>query len=263
MAIDLKKLEQQKEDIKIDLKKKGIENPPIIRLGGAWDLSGSTRDSFFAGHYEQVGESVMAVAGVLDDNGSMEMFGYSDEAVQFEDANLKAYGSYVKDHILGEHTLDKWNGTHWHAGMSLILDFYFGEKPVVQKVKEAGKGLFGKVKNLFSSHEEPAVEEEEDGDPNAPVFMMFLTDGEDSCPSETDEVLANSQDKNILWVMIGVDMTSKGRRALQALDARWPNVTFVDMPLTGLSSKEIYDKLFTPKAVKFLNAASKAAHAGA
>jgi hypothetical protein len=40
-------------------------------------------------------------------------------------------------------------------------------------------------------------------------------------------------------------------------------VTFVDVPLTGLSDTELYDKLFTDKAVKFLLSASKAAHTGA
>ena len=258
MAIDLKKYEQQKDTIKIDLKKKGIDKPPIIRLGGAFDLSGSTQDAFHRGHYEIMAERVMAVAGVLDDNGQMEMFGYSNDAVRFKDADLNDYGGYVKEHILGEHTLDKWGITHWHAGMSLILRHYFGGGVAGPDDEPEKKGFFGK---LFGSKAKAAVEDGE-GDPNAPVFMMFLTDGEDSDSSTTARVLRDSQDKPILWVMIGVDLNSSGRHALQELDRTWPNVTFVDVPLQGISDTELYDKLFTDKAVKFLLKASQASHAG-
>lgn len=270
MAIDLKKYEQQKDTIKIDLKKKGIDKPPIIRLGATFDLSGSTHDAFRNGYYEVMTERVTAVAGVLDDNGQMEMFGYSDEAVRFKDAEIDNYGKYVHDNILaGRHGMDMWHGTHFHAGMELVLEHYFGggvaaeDAGAVEKAKSAGKGLFGKLKGMFGTKEDASAADSNDGDPNAPVFMMFLTDGEDSVPSMTDRVLAASQDKPILWVMIGVDLNSSGRRGLQELDRKWPNVTFVDVPLTGISDTELYSKLFTDKAVKFLLKASQAAHAGA
>ncbi|HWT40237.1 MAG TPA: VWA domain-containing protein [Dongiaceae bacterium] len=266
MAIDLKKYEQQKEDIKIDLKKKGIDKPPIIRLGATFDLSGSTREAFRAGHYEIMTERVTAVAGVLDDNGQMEMFGYSDEAARFKDAEINNYGKYVHDNILSDrHGLDMWHGTFFHEGMSLVLEHYFGDgvDAPEEEVAASTHGLMGRLKGFFGKKEETAAEESNEGDPNAPVFMMFLTDGEDSSPAATDRVLAASQNKPILWVMIGVDLNGSGRSALRDLDRKWPNVTFVDVPLTGISDAELYDKLFTDKAVKFLLKASKASHAGA
>jgi hypothetical protein len=149
--------------------------------------------------------------------------------------------------------------------MSLVLEHYFGSgvDAPEEEVNASTHGLVGRLKGFFGKKEEVVAKEDNEGDPNAPVFMMFLTDGEDSRVHLTDRVLAASQDKPILWVMIGVDLNSAGRRALQELDRKWPNVTFVDVSLNGLSDAELYDKLFTDKAVKFLLSASKAAHTGA
>lgn len=146
----------------------GIEalNGLVSRVGLCLDISGSMDPRYKKGIVQAVVEKIFPLALEFDDNGSMEMWAFSDGFYRLPDITIDNYYGYVNREIVGKY---KMGGTRY--------------KPVINDL--ANKYLV----------EEPA---------NMPNYIVFITDGNCSDANDTTNVIKGISDKPIFIQFVGI-----------------------------------------------------------
>jgi len=241
MSINLEKYEQQKKAVTISLEKKGINKPPIMRVAAAFDVSGSTRNMYRDGHFEEAANRLMAIAGTFDDNGEMDMWSFDNRFNRLATAKVNDYGSYVKREILDNSEVHKWGLTSYAPVMTDMVDFFF--KPHTEKKG----GFLG-----FGSKSVQVAPENVD----VPVLAMFITDGVNDDKAATERLLKSVANRPIYWSLVGV---GPGHQFdfLEKMADDLPNVGFVNLASLDVSDSVLYDQLICDELIEFVRKFAK------
>ena len=253
--IDLKK------KVGIVLEKRKLFNL-MVKVGAAFDVSGSTQGLFSNGTMQRALTRTFAIADKVDDNHTLDTWIFSSGAVEMPGIDPDNYETYAQDVIVDAGVEDEelqkainnvlWGGTRFAPFMGKIIDFYnpAAEMKKVSRVVEP-TGMFGKVKALFGA--KPKIETElvpvpkaADAEPELPAFLIPFTDGENGDELATEQLLKDTADKGIYWQFVGVGIETF--RFLKQMAAKFPHVGFIDIKdLDKLSADQLYEALITDK----------------
>ena len=179
MAINLEKINLQKEQV-IDLKKKaGIGSRSQAQVVLALDFSGSMSTLYNNGTVQKTVERILPFGLAFDDNGEVDTYLFENrynkvkQSVTLENAEY-----YVNDKILGKYEM---GGTNYAPVLNAIYDDF--------KTSKSG-GLFG-----LGGTEQPM---------EYPVYIIFITDGDNFDKPETENVIKKMSEKGFFIQFIGI-----------------------------------------------------------
>ena len=236
MAIDL-----LKRKVGIVLEKRKL--PQVTcEVKFALDISGSMQSLYDNGTVQALTDRLLAVASRFDDNGEMEVWTFTNGFSEAPLVTESMHEGYIDKHILNNRNIDKWGGTSYAPVMRDIISQSFTEEVKVVATSEEKPGFFGK---LFGA--KPKVTETEhfsleNRDPKFPIFVPFVTDGDNSDHAETERVIKECANKNIYWMMVGIG--SERFKWLKEIADKYPNVGFVKIDqLEKISDEDFYLQL--------------------
>lgn len=228
-------LDKRTEAVRICLDKRQIRKPPIMRVGLAYDVSGSAKDFYYDGTIQETNDRLLGVAANFDDNGEMDMWVFDDGYKKLETAKADDYGNYVKKEIL-PNVQGMWGSTNYAPVMQDILDFFF--KPTKKKVG----GFLG-----LGGH----IEEVQPFNVDVPAFVMFVTDGKNDDRAATHRLLVESQKYGIYWSLVGVGNPAQFT-FLQQMADELPNVGFTNLSSLKISDEKLYDEIICEELCEWI-----------
>ena len=141
------------------------------------DYSGSMRDMYENGTVQRVIDKLLPIGLTFDDNGEVEVFRFENSFNQFKSLTLKNYENYVANVLYNGKGM---GGTYYAPVLKEIKKQYLDEQP--KKF-----GLFKSNKNT-----------------EAPVFVVFITDGDNSDKYDTDKIIRELSSTNCFVQFVGV-----------------------------------------------------------
>lgn len=206
-------LDLRKDKIKVCLEKKPNVNKPA-RVAVVLDFSGSMGNRYRSGLMQAVIERVFPIALALDDDGSMQVWIFSNGFWRLIDITMDNFYGYVAKEIMnGKYHM---GGTKYAPVMEDVVNYYTKEEPA-----------------------------------SIPSYIMYMTDGDNSDKDATKQILIDSSVYPIFWQFIGIKEYSNSRFPfLEQLDdmvSRYvDNANFFPLEerdLTEKSDEEIYEML--------------------
>jgi len=143
------------------------------------DYSGSMSGLYHDGTVQNTLNRLVPLGLTFDDNGSIELFLFSNDFRKLDDLKLSNYENYVKEVVLKSGY--SMSGTHYAPVLDAIINGY-----------KVSSGLFKK------SFVNPIVDEKDS------TFILFVTDGENLDKSESDRVILASSEKNVFIQFVGI-----------------------------------------------------------
>lgn len=256
MSIQLAK---RVESVGIVLAKRGVKQAPQVRVGVSLDMSGSAQWMFKNGTIQETLDRLLAVAIKFDDDGQLDVWGFSGGYGSFPSMNESSYGGYVKSQIGHESWM--WGGTNYAPSLKAAIDEYSNTTTIsrtVQGATQAATGFFGK---LFGSKPKPTeeviTETVSKGTKQPPAMLLFVTDGDNSDKSETRRVLEQAAKSNVYFQMVGVGSPSNFG-FIEELADDLPNVGFVSMAsLENMTDDQLFEQLITEEFLTWYAAQPK------
>ena len=243
MGIDLNKRVQT---VGIVLAKRGVVAAPEVRVGVSLDMSGSAQGMFRNGTIQETLDRLLAVAVKFDDDGQLDVWGFSNQFGQFPQMNESMYGNYVEQKINERDWM--WRGTNYAPSLKAAIDEYSNNTTVtrvVQGATQAATGFFGK---LFGSKPAPVqetiTETVSKGTKQPPAMLLFVTDGANNDERETRRLLEQAANSNVYFQMVGVGPASDFSFIEQLADDL-PNVGFVSMASLNMTDEKLFEELIT------------------
>lgn len=186
------------------------------------DVSGSMRSLYARGVMQSVYERIMALALKFDDNGSLENLVFDHTVLDLPEATLDDIGQYVEKNILKNYSI-KWGLTNYAPPLKKVMEMV-GSRP---------KGFFGMFGKLKPSSKEP-------------VYVVFLTDGENYDEAETRQTLIELSAFPVFVKFLGIGSTRFPM--LEALDTMQgrivDNANFQAITdIARISDEELYHRL--------------------
>jgi hypothetical protein len=184
MAIDLNKIEERKESI-IDLKKRaGIGKNSKAQVVLALDFSGSMSSLYGNGTVQDTVERILPFGLAFDDNGEVDAYIFEDKYNKIkEPITLNNLDGYVDTYISGKYEM---GGTSYAPVLNGVMkDFALAKSG----------GFLG-----FGGKQETTME--------YPVYVIFITDGENFDKSETEKVIREMSAKGFFVQFIGIGNSS-------------------------------------------------------
>lgn len=186
MAISLKKIEQEAPQL-INLAKKADISLQKVNLTNhqakvalCLDISGSMSSLYSSGKIQRLAEKILALGCRFDDNGSIDIFLFGENAHQVGEMTLANFQNFIPN-VQQKYPLE--GGTYYGKVMKKIRSFYF----------PLGRG--GSRKSPVSSKQ--------------PVYVMFVTDGATFDESETEEQLKWSSFEPVFWQFMAIGKSRK------------------------------------------------------
>lgn len=217
MGLSLDKLETEAPALvplakkaSFSLNKFGLEDQ-TAEVELALDYSASMSRLYESGQIQQLGESVLALATQLDDDGQVPTWFFDNGCQLMGDIDL---GSYTG-------AIDRFRQRRGMGGTEYAPVI----REIVKKHKK-GSGLFRKKTGL-------------------PKYVLFLTDGFPNDPAETEKALVDASEYPIFWKFISLGMEIDFLRGLDNLEGRkTDNAHYVAINgLSELTSSQLYDLL--------------------
>lgn len=223
MAINLEKINLQKEQV-IDLKKKaGIGSRSQAQVVLALDFSGSMSSLYNNGTVQKTVERILPFGLAFDDNGEVDTYLFENRYNKVKQSvTLENAENYVNDKILGKYEM---GGTNYAPVLNAIYDDF--------KPSKSG-GLFG-----LGGTEQPM---------EYPVYIIFITDGDNFDKPETESVIKKMSEKGFFIQFIGIG--NAGFSFLEKLDdmggRKLDNVNFFNVNnLNSFSDEALYQGLMS------------------
>lgn len=211
------------------------------QVGFSIDLSGSMEPLFTSGAMQQIISRVMGIAVTFDDDGSLDMWGFSNGTIPLPIATEESFSSYVSDNIISSHARNIWGSTSFAPTLEDILFRYFGGP--VTKVK----GFLSKLMSLGS----PEITSKD------PVYLIMLTDGDADDVVKTRDVLLELMGNRIFIQFICVG-TASTFGFPHAMERQFDNIGCVDFAdITKLTDEDMYDQLISDKVVSWYKGLQK------
>jgi hypothetical protein len=270
MAIELQK---KVEKVNIILTKKKVTNA-CVRVGAAFDVSGSMQDDYRSGTVQDAVDRIFALAYRFDDNGELENWIFSQQAWQIGPVNKDNIDGFVKREVIDAKISGMWQGTNYAPALNLIAKYYSN---IEEKTKEVVKtkivdiiptGFMGKVKQLFGAKKTEEVsytqtEKYEEVTPSAeieyPGYLIFITDGENDDKSATLDILNKLANMPIYVQFVGIGNGSSFR-FLQKVAEDYNQAGFMHISdLSKTTDETLYEQLLNDEFITFLR--TKHSHA--
>lgn len=207
----------------------------------AVDHSGSMDSLYRNGTVQKTVDRLSAVAVKFDDNQELDVLVFDDGVREAAAATPAMFGSYVQKEILNK----GWSmgGTEYAPFINKVVDNYFGAN-ALQSIGSTLKSIFGfgKQEQATSSNISRS---------GYPIFVVIVTDGENSDQGATTNLLRAMQDKNVYWQFVGIGNTRF--RYLEQIADELPNVGFFSIQnLEGTKDMELYKELINPEFAEWV-----------
>jgi hypothetical protein len=224
-------LEKRAEKVKISLVKKGVNVAPTLRVGCAFDESGSMEKYFKIPRngdsvLQETFNRIMGVAITFDDNGELDCFGFTDKCRSIGTATPANYTTYVKDH------LKCGGGTAYYPIITEAKKFFFSPK------KTGGIFGFGAKKTVD----------------NSPVLMIIFTDGNTFAEDRDDtyRMLKGTEHENIYWHFVGIGGNGPSSfPIIKYLADELSNVGDVYLSSIDIPEEELYEQIISNELVEW------------
>ncbi|TCP57919.1 TerF-like vWA domain-containing protein [Tumebacillus sp. BK434] len=239
MSIDLR---QQAETKLIDLSKKATISLSKNGLGGqrarvalCLDISASMNGLYRSGIVQEVTEKLLALAMNFDDNGAADVFLFGARHHEIGEIEQSNFYQFVDREITSRFPLE--NSTNYAGVIRKIADHYFpgALTTVVEKKGFLGMGTKKALAVDVSKYREAE-----------PVYVLFITDGDNYDKAEATEILTEVAKLGIFWQFVGVgESYFHYLEQLDNLAGRFvDNANFFKVSsLAQLSDDQLYDRL--------------------
>jgi hypothetical protein len=231
----------------LELSKKGMPNPPILRVVEAIDVSQSMQDMFNynsrnydACAVQSACDQLQGVGLKLDDNGEIDVYAFDTSATKIGAATAKDFGIFVRQKMMPKQA-SFWKGTHYAGVIDMVEQDMFGAKPPQQQ-SDAG-GFFRKIFGMQQTSAGTSG-----GTDTTPVLAFLMTDGDNQDKVQAEAALKRASNYPIYWNLVGIGKQTTFAW-LQQMAATYANVGFISIPGLRLSDAQMYELLLTDKFV--------------
>ena len=249
----MSKLIDLKKKVGIVLEKRNVSQSTRAQVAVAFDVTGSMQGLYSRGTVQELAERLLAVALRFDDNGSLDSWAFCEESTALAPVTESNFANYVQKEMLEKPGVQKWGSTYYAPALEDISTFYFGSfKTVVTEKIEKAAGFFGKLfGNKTAVQTATQVQVPGQSTSTLPVYVMFVTDGENFDEEESWKVLRQLANKNIYVEFVGI---GKDRfKFCQAAADELGNVGFVRVnDITKISDEELYDTLLNEEFCEWI-----------
>lgn len=230
-------IEKEVEKVRFVLEKNGIDHVVRARVGVNLDVSGSMVDLYKYGVVQKVVERLLPLGLACDNNGEIDIWGFSSRAAMACVANRDNYKDIVEQEMMDgdlDHVL--WEGTQYAPAIHANLDYYSGAQSPVRYF----------LRKLFNR--------EFAFDAALPVINYFITDGENTDQAATQELFEyiKETETQIYYLLIGVGNAKY--QFLRNMAKKFPNVGFLAVGdlKTFLQDEDIYKQLLPSELCAWL-----------
>lgn len=247
MSIDLRK---KAEENFISLKKKADEAVSKVGLNGqtarvalAIDISGSMNSLYRNGVVQRAVERLLALGVKFDDNRSIDIFLFGQKDYEVGELSERDFFNYVNNHIVRKYQLEA--ATNYAGVMKRIAKKYY---PQAIEGSPNGGSFLGKLFGgsggslRFSIDQNAYKARYQDSEP---VYVYFLTDGDNGDKDEAELVIREASKLGIFWQFVGVGNESfKFLSKLDNLNGRYiDNANFFSCSdLDRISDEELFNR---------------------
>lgn len=232
---DIFQIDKEVEKVRFVLEKSGIDHVVRARVGINLDVSGSMKDMYKQGLVQRVVERLLPLGLACDDNGEIDIWGFSTGTALACVATRENYKDIVNQEMMDGDLDDVlWQGTAYAPVIQANLDYYgSADSPVANFFRK-----------LFGTEQARPL----------PVINYFLTDGENTDLQETQKLFETIEknDIQIYYVLIGLGNSKYD--FLRASAKRFPNVGFlaVNSLAQFLDDDKIYEQLLSAELCAWL-----------
>lgn len=179
------------------------------RVALAMDYFGSMRELYYSGDVQDVITRLLPIALKFDDNGELESWLFSTQCDGLPAVNINNYKGYVDKVMLKSRML--MGGTRYAPVLEEIVKYYKDKHPS-----------------------------------DIPAFVMFITDGENSDPRDTENVIRELSKYNMFVQFVGIG--NENFNFLKKLDdlsgRKTDNTGFIRVKdMSKLSDEELYTEM--------------------
>lgn len=162
-----KRTKEVSEVVKVNLTKYNLSSDTKARVAFVIDISGSMTSAYRKGYVQEIVEKIFPIAVNFDDNAEMDVWIFEDSFRRMPAMNKDNYYGYVQREILDKNC--KFGGTSYAPVLKDVAKYYLEEKT------------------------EPS-----------PVYVIFITDGDNFDKSETTNVVKDLSNYPIFLQFVGV-----------------------------------------------------------
>lgn len=181
MTVNLQKFDTRKTQV-INLKKKANIEHQKAQVVFAVDISYSMKNLYDNGTVQDTTERILPLGLAFDVDEAVDLFLFHQGVIEMkEQVTLKNIDGYVPKNIIGKHD---YGGTNYAPVLNAILKKY-------GKFKKGG-GFLG----LGKSNTPEKLKH--------PIYVIFVTDGENSDKYETEEALKALSNHGIFVQFVGI-----------------------------------------------------------
>lgn len=217
-------LDKKIEAAKVVLTKRNLLTPPQVDVALAIDISGSMQTDYTRGVVQEITERCLALAMNFDVDKKLDVWTFSTNAQYVGEVTEKQFDGFVQREILNNNRITKWGGTNYAPVLKLVKDKFFA----------SSGGILGMFKKKNDT----------------PVFLMFITDGDNFDHSEFEKTLVQYRSEKVYVQMICIG-NSDFAYAERVADAE-PNVGFCKIgAVSALSDEQMMEKLIGEEFVSW------------
>lgn len=217
--MDKTQFDLRKEIIFNISKTKGIENQKA-QVVVCMDISGSMNSLYSSGFVQRVLERLVPVAMQFDDNQEMELYLFESGCRKHHNnISIKNVDGIINREILGKYAF---GGTEYRPPINMIKNDFVGSES----------------KKWFSSAPKVKLK--------YPVYVIFITDGDNSDKSETEKALKEISNYGVFFQFVGIGSASLDfLQKLDTMSGRFiDNANFFQVnDLDRMSDNDLYSKL--------------------
>lgn len=239
-------IDLQKKKI-IDLSKVAEEiiaahglNGETVEVKVAYDVSGSMAFNYASGEMQNVSDRLLGLAMKFDADKSIDLYAFDRDSHDLGSVNEDNFYGFVRDHV--EPLVG--GGTQYAPVMKDIVDStgITIDTSVPVRAHEK-KGFFQK---LFGQKEEVITPQEVQVTPMKPVYVIFITDGDNFDHAPSESIIRESAKYGIFWKFVGIGNASFNfLRQLDNMTGRViDNANFIEIQdIASISEQELYNLL--------------------
>jgi hypothetical protein len=241
MNVSLQKTLDLRKQMVLDLKKKSGMESQKAQVMFALDYSGSMGSLYTSGAVQQLVERILPLGLGFDDNGEVDFYLFHDGFKRMpENITLNNVEGYINKKVLGKYDM---GGTNYAPVINQIVHDAGGNVVPFQPRQEEKKGFFGK---MFGGKKEAAASLEKSKKFDLPVYVIFITDGENFDKEEAEHAIINASNYGIFFQFIGIGNASfRFLKELDVMSGRViDNANFFQVPdLTRKTDEDLYKLL--------------------
>lgn len=219
-------LEKKIEAAKVVLTKRQLLTPPQVDVALAIDISGSMQGEYQDGLVQEITERCLALALNFDRDRKLDVWTFNNSTQYVGNVTEHKFDGFVTREILNNPKIKKWGGTDYSPVLKSVRDKFFG-------------GAVSSIMSMFKKK-----------NTTSPVFLMFITDGNNTDHNEFEKTLKQLRSENIYIQMlcIGNDDFSYAKRVADSE----PNVGFCEIRnVKALNDEQMMEKLVSDEFVNW------------